>query len=237
MPVSNDVGSAAQQLFLRAQATWNARATARFESFVLPCASTFLAARCTPGADVEFILRLSDGRVYAQTVAGPNATPTPLERGGYITGPAGAPLGFYRRLPQTGTLQATPPPDLADDPLRTIANVTAVDVAYRIALAGYETVDGIETAHLTLVPIRNPANYPLRDLWVARKNDEVVRLTYALPYKRATAQITYDFAPVGKPPIWTIVRIAASAGGEAVSEDLRDVAFPADEPDSYFESP
>ena len=209
----------------------------RYESFIFPFASTFLEAQCTTGADVQFILRLSDGRVYAQTVDGLGGTPVTLLRGGYITGPAGAPLGFYRHLPKGDIAGATPPPDLADDPLRTIASVTAVDVAYRITLAGYETIDGVDTAHLVLEPIRDPAAYPLRALWIARSDNEVVRLTYALPYKRSTALITYEFAPVGKPPIWTIVRIAASSGSEVVSEDLRDIAFPADEPDSYFESP
>jgi hypothetical protein len=237
MPLPNDAASPTQQLFLRAQAAWRARATPRYESFILPCASTFLAAQCAPGAEVEFILRLSDGRVYAQTVATDAATPVTLLRGGYITGPAGAPLGFYRRLPETDSTRATPPPDLAEDPLRTIATVTAVDVAYRITLAAYETIDGFDTAHLTLEPVRDPTAYPLRDLWIARNSDEVVRLTYALPYKHSTALITYDFAPAGRAPIWTIVRIAAAAGGEAISEDLRDITFPADEQDSYFESP
>jgi len=190
-----------------------------------------------PGADVEFIVRLSDGKTYAQTVAASGVTPSPLMRGGYITGPAGAPLGFYRRLPEGNTPQASPPPNLADDPLRTIATVTAVDVAYHITLSGYETIDGVEAAHLVLVPIRDPEDYPLRDLWITRGNDEVVRLTYALPFKRSTALITYDFAPVGSPPIWSIVHVAASAGRETISESLRDITFPQDEPESLFESP
>lgn len=237
MPLPTDPGATAQQLFFQAQAAWNARTTPRFESFVLPCALTFLEKQCTSGADVQFIVRLSDGRVYAQTVAASGAAPITLMRGGYITGPAGAPLGFYRRVPNEGTPQATPPPDLADDPLRTIATVTAVDLAYRITLAGFGTIDGVETAHLALEPIRDPATYPLRDLWIGRNNNQVVRLTYALPFKRSTALITYDFAPVGKPPIWSIAHIAASSGGETVSEDLRDISFPLDEPQSYFESP
>jgi hypothetical protein len=158
-------------------------------------------------------------------------------RGGYITGPAGAPLGFYRRWPPADTPQGTPPPDLADDPLRTIATVTAVNAAYRVAIAGNETIDGVDTTHLTLEPLRDPAAYPLRDLWIARSDDEVVRLTYSFPFKRSTALITYDFAPVGKPPVWSIVKIAASAGGETISEELRDIAFPTDEPQSDFTPP
>jgi hypothetical protein len=237
MPVSIDAGLTAQQLFLRAQTAWSARVTPRYESFVLPCAVTFLEPRCPPDADVEFIVRLSDGRTYAQTVATGGATPLTLVRGGYITGPAGAPLGFYRRLPGQDAPQAAPPPNLTDDPLRTIATVTAVDFAYRITVAGNETVDGADTTHLVLEPVRDPAAYPLRDLWIARTGYEIVRLTYALPFKRSSALITYDFAPAGKPPIWSIVHIAAAAGGEAISEDLREIAFPSDEPESYFTAP
>jgi hypothetical protein len=236
MPLPIDAGLTARQLFLRAQAAWSARAMPRFESFVLPCASTFLEPHCPPGADVEFIVRLSDGRTYARIVAAAGATPLTLMRGGYITGPAGAPLGFYRRLPGSNTSQV-PPPNLADDPLQTIATVTAVDVAYRITFVGNETIDGVDTAHLALEPVRDPAAYPLRDLWVALDDDEVVRLTYALPFKRSIARITYDFAPAGKPPIWSIVRIAASAGRETISEELREIAFPPDEPQAYFASP
>lgn len=235
MPI--DAGSSAQQLFLRAQAAWSARVTPRFESFVLPCAATFLESRCAPGTEVEFIVRLSDGRTYAQALATNGEAPRELVRGGYITGPDGAPLGFYRRWPASDLPRVPLPPDLADDPLRTIATVTAVDVAYRITIVGRENLDGIDTAHLALEAVRDPVAYPLRDLWIARNDYEVVRLTYALPFKRSTALITYDFAPVGKPPIWTIVHIAASAGGEAVSEELRQIVFPPEEPEWYFDSP
>jgi hypothetical protein len=235
MPVSLDGGSTAQQIFLRAQAAWSARAAPRFESFVLPCAATFLEPRCPTGADVEFVLRLSDGRTYARTVPRLGESPLVLLRGGYITGPDGAPLGFYRRWPVPA--QAAAPPDLADDPLQTIATVTAVDVAYRVTLAGEAILDGVDTIHLALVPLRDPIAYPLRDLWVDRASYEIVRLGYAFPFKRSVALVTYDFAPVGHPPVWSIVHIAASARGEAVAEDLREIAFPADEPQSYFEPP
>src|SRR5581483_6370977 len=180
MPVSIEE-AAAQQLFLKAQTTWSARVTPRFESFVLPCGVTFLDARCAPGTNVRFVVRLSDGRTYAETIPAAGAPAVTLVRGGYITGPAGAPLGFYRRWPQSDApSHATPPPDLAEDPLRTIATVTAVDFAYRIALAGEESINGVKTAHLVLQPVRNPAAYPLRDLWIALDTDQVVRLTYEL---------------------------------------------------------
>lgn len=237
MPVPSDAGLTPQQLFLRAQATWSARTVPRFESFVLPCAATFLEPRCSAGADVEFIVRLSDGRTYARMIATGGRSSIELMRGGYITGPDGAPLGFYRRWPEAGASPASPPPDLADDPLRTIATVTAVDVAYRIKNAGDERMDGVDVAHLVLEPIRDPTAYPLRDLWIARNDYQVVRLVYALPFKRSVALVTYDFAPLGRPPIWSIVHIAASADGASVAQELREIAFPGEEPQSYFESP
>ena len=61
MPIDAPPHYSAQELFLKAQAAWSVRATPPYESFVLPCASTLLADRCAPGADVEFIVRLSDG--------------------------------------------------------------------------------------------------------------------------------------------------------------------------------
>jgi hypothetical protein len=237
MPVPIDAGQSAQQLFVKAQAAWSARVTPRFESFVLPCAKTFLESRCPPNTDVEFVVRLSDGRTYAQTEPVDGAAPLPLMHGGYIAGPDGAPLGFYRRLPDSAMPQSAAPPDLANDPLRTIATVSAADVAYRITIAGDETIAGVESAHLVLKPLRDPVAYPLRDLWIARDSYQVVRLTYALPFKRSVALVTYDFAAVGKPPVWSIVHIAAVSGGEAVAEQLEKIAFPADEPQSYFSSP
>ena len=84
--------------------------------------------------------------------------------------------------------------------------------------------------------VRNVRNSPPAGEIRCTVKSEVVRFTYALLFKRSTALITYDFDPAGEPPIWTIVHIAASASGEAVSEELRQIAFPWDEPESYFDS-
>jgi len=223
----------ATQIFLRAQATWSERAQPRYEAFSVPCSVTYLASRCSPAVRIRFIVRLTDGRTYAETIASDAQPASVLLRGGYITGPAGAPLGFYRRAPDN-SLPFTPPPNLAADPLRTIATVTAVDYAYRVRLIGDETLGGVTTAHLTLAPLRKPDVYLLRDLWVAVDSDEVVRLVYEEPFGKSSARITYDFAPVGETAIWTIVHISAATSREAVSESLDDIEFPPSEPDSYF---
>jgi hypothetical protein len=223
----------ATDLFLRAQVAWSARAQPTYETFSLPCSATFLAAQCAPLTTARFIVRMTDGRTYAQTIEQPGAPAKVLLRGGYITGPAGAPLGFYRRVP-AGAPGRAPPPNFAADPLRTIATVTAVDYAYRVRLAGEEVLHGTTTAHLILVPLRKPEIYALRDLWVALDSYEILRLVYEMPFDAATARITYEFAPAGTPPLWTIVHIAAATRSEAVSEDLRDIEFPTTEPDEDF---
>lgn len=224
----------AEQIFLRAQAAWTARVQPAFVAFTLPCDATFLAAQCGPNARVRFIVRMLDGRTYARTIAHADAPAKTLVRGAYITGPAGAPLGFVRSVPN-GNAAPSPPPNLAPDPLRTIVSVTAIDYAYSVRDLGQENVDGVQTLHLGLTPLRKPDLYPLRDLWVAVDSYQIVRLVYERPYQRTTARITYDFAQVGTPPVWTIVHIAASTLHESVAESLDDIAFPTIEPDSLFE--
>lgn len=213
-----------------------------YESFTLPCAATLLAQRCSAGTTVQFIVRLADGRSFAQTVAADGRPSTVLVRGQYIAGPAGAPLGFYRRTPVPGASAPPAAPNLAPDPFATIAVVSAVDRAYAIVLAGIVTVNGRECYDLQLRALRDPESYPLRELWVDTTTYDVVRLAYAWPYNGVTARVTYDFAPVGPRDIWTVVHIDAVAVSHAlftthtehVAEDLHDITFPAVEPDADF---
>jgi hypothetical protein len=231
-------------IFQRAQAAWNARVLPPYESFRIACSETFLAPKCAADAEVEFIVRLADGRTYAHTVG--DAASQDLLHGGYITGPAGAPFGFYRRIPSDGAgMPPSPPPNLALDPLGTIATVRAVDRAYDVTLAGTEQIDGHTAYHLRLKPLRDPDRYPLRELWVDQSSFQVVRLTYIAPFDGGGhhATIHYDFAPVGPQSVWSIVHIDAqatthelfSAQTQSVSEDLHDIAFPSTEPPNYFE--
>lgn len=178
-------------------------------------------------------MRFADGRAFAQTVNADGSPGRTLMRGSYITGPAGAPFGFYRRVPAT-PLATPPPPNLAADPIQPIATVEAVDRAYAISFAGAETVRGYSTYHLRLKPLRDPDLYALRDLWVDQAGSNVARLTYEQPFGSARAQITYDFAPAGTPPAWVIVGISASAGRQHVEQELHDIAFPSTEPDADF---
>jgi hypothetical protein len=229
-------------IFTRAQATWNARTTPPYESFTLPCESTFLAQHCAAGTVVQFIVRLRDGRTFAQTLGADGRPGIVLLRGGYAFGPAGAPLGFYRRAPEQGATTASPPPNLTVDPIQTIAVVRAVDRAYDISYVETATIGAHSVYHLRLRPLRDPRQYPLRELWVDTTTYDVVRLAYAWPYNNSLATVVYDFAPAGAQGIWSIVHIDAQATShglfsthvEHVSEDVQNIAFPANIPDEDF---
>ena len=237
----------ATAIFLRAQQAWGARAVPPYESFRIICDKTFLASRCASGDIVAFTVRNSDGRTFAQTVPSNGGAGIVLLRGAYITGPAGTPLGFYRVIPNTTSPAPSPPPNLAPDPLQTIATVTANSHAYDITLAGEESVGGRRCYHLTLRPRTDPERYPLRELWIEDSGLQVVQLAYARPYvERDTwATVVYRFAPIGPAQIWAIVHIEAvavahgllSSRRERVADDLSDIRFPAAVPSWYFEPP
>jgi Outer membrane lipoprotein-sorting protein len=231
-------------IFDRARAAWDARTIPPYVSFRVDCALTFLSVACDPGARVEFVVRMSDGRTYAQTVGSSTVPPKVLMRGGFITGPAGMPLGFYRTLPDgSPSPAASPPPNLAPDPLQTIAVVTAVNRVYDITLDGEESIDGHACYRLRMQPNVAGDRYPLRMLWVDENTFEILQLQYERPYGAAHAMVRYRFSQVGPLRLWTIVRIEADAavttGGktsvEQVDEVLDDVGFPASVPGSYFE--
>jgi hypothetical protein len=220
----------AASIFTRAQAAWNARALPPYEAFVVPCNATFLANLCSGDVRVQFVVRLSDGRTFAQTIDAGGKPGSVLLRDGYIFGPAGAPFGFFRRTPLPGATSPPVPPNLAPDPIGTIAVATAVDRAYDISIAGMETVRAYTCWHLRLHPLRDPERYPLRELWIDEASYEVVRLIYAQPFNATTAMVTYDFAPAGAQSVWSIVHIAADSGTQHVSEDLQEISFPANGP-------
>jgi len=191
---------------------------------------------------VQFIVRLRDGRTFVQTLSADGRPGTVLLRGGYAFGPAGAPLGFYRRAPAAGATSPPTPPNLAADPIQTIAVVRAVDRAYDVTYVETTTIGTRTVYHLRLHPLREPAQYPLRELWIDTTTYDVVRLTYVWPYNDTTANVTYDFAPAGPDRIWSIVHIDAEAVShglftahvEHVSEDLHDITFPTNVPDEDF---
>ena len=139
------------------------------------------------------------------------------------------------------------PPNLAPDPLQTIATVTASGHAYDIELTGEESVDGRALLRFNAPAADRSDRYPLRELWVTESGFEVAQLAYERPYdeKHTRAWVLYRFAPAGPERIWAIVHIEAQASvhglfstkTERVSDDLSHLNFPASAPDWYFQSP
>jgi hypothetical protein len=221
----------------RAQATWEARAVPPYVSFEIPCDDTFLSAQCPAGAVVTFVVRMRDGRTYAQTAG---AATQQLMCGGFIYGPALTPFGFFRRIgadnaPASLATAAPLPENLAEDPFgpRSIASVTVKDSAYAVTLAGLEELDGASVYHLHLVPNYDPAHHPLRELWVDARTFEVLALTYARKAESGAAEgsVHYRFAQVGDARVWTIVYIDATLpvkGSPAANPHsaLSNITFP-----------
>lgn len=229
-----------QDIFRQAQAAWQKRVVPAYLSFTIPCDKTDLADECQAGDIAQFVVRTSDGRSFAQSVA-QNGTPgRVLMLGGYTFGAGGAPLGFIRRV---GT--AAPPPNLEPDPLsiQVIATVSASGPVYAVTLAGEETLEGHLTYHLQLRALFDPETFPLRDLWVDEATFDVVGLTYNWTFSGGHAgNVHYLFAQVGPQKIWAIVHIDAQVSrkelfhtsADQASGDLRDLSFPATWPDIDF---
>ena len=219
----------------------------RYESFRVSCDRTFLAARCDSGDIVEFTVRMTDGRTFAQAFSTKGTVPKVVMQGGYISGPVETPLGFYRALPNDESSPVPSPPNLAQDPLQTIATVTATGHVYDVELTGEERIDERLCYDLTLRPEIDPDRYPLRELWISEASFEVVQLAYERPYgeKHTRALVLYRFAPVGPKHVWIIVHIEAQASVrglfstriERVSDDLSDLSFPTSAPNWYFRQP
>jgi hypothetical protein len=72
-----------------------------------------------------------------------------------------------------------PSPLVTEKPLRELVRIEAIARDYTIALVGTERVRGVETYHLTLVPLRDPAKFRLRDLWVDTSDYATVQLAVA----------------------------------------------------------
>jgi hypothetical protein len=186
---------------------------------------------------------MSDGRTFARSTA----TGAIFMRGGYIVGPAGTPIGFFRSIVGTaGTaFSNSPPPNLAADPFAppSIATVVSIDRAYTVTLAGAETIGSRSAYHLVLHPLGDPAKLPLRDVWVDRATFAVDALTYA---RRASddapdGTVRYEFAPLGSLPYWTVVKISAflpvttGAAPATPESTLDNVSFPNAEPAWMFD--
>jgi hypothetical protein len=233
-----------QAIFERAQRVWEERAVPAYVSFELPCTDTFLADRCPRGTTMEFVVRMSDGRTFARDAA----TGTIFMRGGYILGPAATPIGFFRSIAGTSAtaFANSPAPNLAPDPFAppSIATVVSVDRAYAATLAGTTTIGSHGVYHLVLRPLGDPKKLPLRDVWIDRQSFAVAGLTYERHASddAPAGTVHYEFAPLGTPPYWTVVKIwatlpvTAGAAPATPQATLDNVNFPSAEPPWMFDA-
>ena len=123
-------------------------------------------------------------RASGATLAGNDASSTPT------TAPA-MPLATPSVAP-SGTLELA----VGAKPLRELVRVEAIARDYRIAVVGVERVRDADTYHLTLVPLRDPRLYRLRDLWVATSDFATIKLDVdglfaGKPYDGARWTVTY----------------------------------------------
>ena len=132
---------------------------------------------------------LSGAKPYDVTLAPVAAPPPPA---------AAAPVSSSEPSEsRSGTFSRAPVP--SETPLRELVRVEAVARDYAIALAGVERVRDQDAYHLTLVPLRQPRTHRLRDLWVATKTYETLKLDVdglfgGRPYDDARWTITFvDF--------------------------------------------
>ena len=164
---------------------------------------------------VNFNIHNGAGRVESlETNAGADAFPIldplvdPDASFGLVRHAAGPALVASAAVAVTSAPSATPAPlpsalpspfgvaDAADKPLRELVRVEAVARDYRIALMGVERVRDTDAYHLSLVPLREPRLYRLRDLWVATSDFATLKLDLdglfqGKPYDGARWTVTY----------------------------------------------
>jgi hypothetical protein len=174
---------------------------------------------------------LAGPRPYGVTLPSPGASPASPPAAASLE-PASTPASA---LEPPGTAGGNAP--ATEKPLRELARVEAVARDYRIALAGVERVRDEDAYHLTLVPVREPRTYRLRDLWVATNNFETLRLTVdglfsGRPYDDARWTVSFvDFAGlayVGQIRTEETLRFGVDRYVNGLEYDFVDYSFPAD---------
>ncbi|MBD5657602.1 MAG: hypothetical protein IAI50_20840 [Candidatus Eremiobacteraeota bacterium] len=131
----------------------------------------------------------------------------------------------------------------AEKPLRELAHVEAIARDYSIAFAGNERVRGVDTYHLTLVPLRDPRIYRLRDLWIDATSFATVQIAVqglfdGKPFDGARWIVDYvTFA--GRVYVQQIhtdemLRFGADRNVAGLQFDFVSYEFPASLPDMTF---
>ena len=136
---------------------------------------------------------------------------------------------------------ATPAPE--GTAAGTIGHVTVRTRNYDVVLLGDETIRGAPAAHLGLRPFGDASKHILRDLWIDRETNGVVRLHGVAPLvgPLATVDFAADYLIGPQSQTLSVVRGFAKAQfllvklGADFTFEQTDFAYPAALPDWYFE--
>lgn len=132
-------------------------------------------------------------------------------------------------------------PSLAAAP-KTIGAVHVRVRPYAVAFAGDEIVEGKETAHLSLRPFKDPKKNVLRDLWIDRQTNGIVRLRGEATAGPGVLHVVFDAYYVEDASSQTLRRVEARAKAQflfvresgTISLELTNIAYPASIPRTVF---
>ena len=137
---------------------------------------------------------------------------------------------------------AAPVPEESGAP-KTIAVTRVRSRPYAVTIVGFETVDGIDTVHLKLVPYSAPDRHIVRDLWIDRTTFGVVRLggeaRAAAGLAHATFEARYAETATSQELLLVTGYVKAQLALFKIGADFRfaqsNVTFPGTLPDWYWD--
>lgn len=232
-----------QEIFNKAWDVWIGQARPTYLQFTMPCHDLGRTRTCGSSTRMIVTIRSADGQAHVDAVDANAGSSHVLLDGGYIYGPAFAPLSFVQRT-KSAAPSAPTEPILFDDGIKVIGSVKARPHYYDSTLVGRESFNGNDVFRLRLVPLGDPDLYPLRQLIVDANTYRVRQLDYQQSFRKGSAKITYDFSPVGDDATWCITKITANVpirsllGTSYVSsiQEMSDVKLLQSVPDDYFKT-
>ncbi len=113
---------------------------------------------------------------------------------------------------------------------------------YAVVFAGDEMVEGKNTAHLSLRPFRDPKKNVLRDVWIDRLTNGVVRLRGEASAGPNVLHVVFDAYYSEDASSQTLRRVEARAKAQflflresgTISLELTNIAYPSTIPNSFF---
>ncbi len=125
---------------------------------------------------------------------------------------------------------------------KTIGAVQVRVRPYAIVFAGDEVVEGKDTAHLSLRPFRDPKKNVLRDVWIDRKTNGVVRLRGEATAGPNVVHVIFDAYYSEDAGSQTLRHVDARAKVQlfflresgTISLELTNIAYPPSIPNSLF---